>query len=99
MMSLDNAFSDEDMADFFNRVARFLKLPETETIHYTVEDKIDGLSCSLLYENGRLVRAATRGDGLVGEDVTANARTVRDIPERRQAREWLTRTLAGAAKD
>ena len=80
MMSLDNAFSDEDVADFVGRVRRFLALPDDTEVAMTAEDKIDGLSCSLRYEHGRLLRAATRGDGQVGEDVTANVRTIADIP-------------------
>jgi DNA ligase (NAD+) len=82
MMSLDNGFSDEDIAEFVGRVRRYLALPEGEVLAFTAEDKIDGLSLSLRYENGVLVRAATRGDGEVGEDVTANVRTIADIPER-----------------
>ncbi|AKM07477.1 NAD-dependent DNA ligase LigA [Pelagerythrobacter marensis] len=80
MMSLDNAFADEEVADFVARVRRFLALEESAPVAFTAEDKIDGLSCSLRYENGVLVRAATRGDGQVGEDVTANVAHIPDIP-------------------
>ncbi|WP_230293768.1 NAD-dependent DNA ligase LigA [Croceicoccus sp. Ery5] len=81
MMSLDNAFDDEEVADFVARVRRFLALGADEPVAFTAEDKIDGLSCSLRYEGGRLVRAATRGDGQVGEDVTANVAHIADIPQ------------------
>jgi DNA ligase (NAD+) len=82
MMSLDNAFSPEEVAEWLARMRRFLNLPEGEPLAMTAEDKIDGLSCSLRYENGVLVRAATRGDGQVGEDVTANVAHIPDIPQK-----------------
>ncbi|MBO6538521.1 MAG: NAD-dependent DNA ligase LigA [Rhizobiaceae bacterium] len=81
MLSLDNAFSDDDVRDFAERVRRYLRLPADEALPLTAEPKIDGLSLSLRYENGRLAVAATRGDGQVGENVTANARTISEIPE------------------
>ncbi|ADP71330.1 DNA ligase, NAD-dependent [Rhodomicrobium vannielii ATCC 17100] len=81
MLSLGNVFSDEDVADFAGRVRRFLKFAPDEALDVTAEMKIDGLSVSLRYENGRLAVAATRGDGSEGEDVTANVRTIADIPQ------------------
>ncbi len=80
MLSLGNAFSDEEIGEFVERIRRFLGLKPEAEIAFTAEPKIDGLSLSLRYEAGHLVSAATRGDGSVGEDVTANARTVADIP-------------------
>ncbi len=89
MLSLDNVFSDEDVRDFVASVRRFLAFPADREIVFTAEPKIDGLSMSLRYENRRLVSAATRGDGTTGENVTANIRTIGEIPE----------TLPGDAPD
>ncbi|WP_424931781.1 NAD-dependent DNA ligase LigA [Amaricoccus macauensis] len=80
MLSLANGFEHEDIADFVSGVRRFLNLGSQDPLAFTAEPKIDGLSLSLRYENGRLVQAATRGDGETGENVTANARTIDDIP-------------------
>jgi DNA ligase (NAD+) len=81
MLSLDNAFSEEDVRDFVERIRRFLKLAADEPIVFSAEPKIDGLSMSLRYEGGELVTGATRGDGSEGEDVTANIRTLEDVPK------------------
>jgi DNA ligase (NAD+) len=86
MLSLDNAFSDEDVIDFVARIRRFLRLGNDEKIAFSAEPKIDGLSMSLRYEDGELVTAATRGDGAEGEDVTANIRTLGDVPKRLKGR-------------
>jgi DNA ligase (NAD+) len=82
MLSLGNAFNAEDVTDFVDRIRRFLRLGADDELVFTVEPKIDGLSLSLRYEKGALVRGATRGDGTEGEDVTANVRTLREIPKR-----------------
>src|ERR1700692_3402232 len=86
MLSLDNAFAEEDVLDFVGRIRRFLKLGDDDRIDFSAEPKIDGLSMSLRYEAGELVTAATRGDGAEGEDVTANIRTLEDVPKKLKGR-------------
>jgi DNA ligase (NAD+) len=86
MLSLDNAFAEEDVVDFVGRIRRFLKLGDDDGIAFSAEPKIDGLSMSLRYEAGELVTAATRGDGAEGEDVTANIRTLEDVPKKLKGR-------------
>src|SRR5580693_7909418 len=86
MLSLDNAFAEEDVVDFVGRIRRFLRLGEEDEIAFSAEPKIDGLSMSLRYEDGALVTGATRGDGSEGEDVTANVKTLEDVPKRLKGR-------------
>lgn len=81
MLSLSNVFSEEDVSDFLTRIRKFLSLSEADPLEIIAEPKIDGLSCSLRYENRQLVMAATRGDGAEGEDITANIKTMPDIPQ------------------
>ncbi|ANW03993.1 NAD-dependent DNA ligase LigA [Bradyrhizobium icense] len=85
MLSLDNAFAEQDVLDFIGRIERFLKLSD-DKIDFSAEPKIDGLSMSLRYEGGELITAATRGDGAEGEDVTANIRTLEDVPQKLKGR-------------
>jgi len=87
MLSLGNAFADEDVSDFIGRVRRFLGLAADAAVAVTAEPKVDGLSISLRYERGRLVQAATRGDGSEGENVTANVMTIRQIPRNLQGKD------------
>jgi DNA ligase (NAD+) len=86
MLSLENAFSETDVTDFVGRIRRFLNLKEDEELAFTAEPKIDGLSMSLRYEGGELKVAATRGDGAEGEDVTANIKTLKDVPQKLKGR-------------
>ena len=88
MLSLAKAYTDQDVVDFIERGRRFFQRDEGLEIAFTAEPKIDGLSASLRYENGIFVQGATRGDGAVGEDITANLRTIRDIPERLAGSGW-----------
>src|SRR4051794_5824647 len=87
MLSLDNAFNDEDVSDFVGRIRRFLNLKADDDIAFTAEPKIDGLSMSLRYEGSALVKAAPRGDGAEGEDVTANVKTIKDVPQQLKGRD------------
>jgi DNA ligase (NAD+) len=86
MLSLDNGFAEQDVVDFVGRIRRFLRLPDDEEIVFSAEPKIDGLSMSLRYEGGKLVTAATRGDGAEGEDVTANIKTLKEVPQHLKGR-------------
>jgi DNA ligase (NAD+) len=94
MLSLENAFSEEEVRDFFQGIRNFFRAPqdvarvEPETIAVMAEPKIDGLSCSIRYEQGKLSLAATRGDGVTGEDVTANVRTLQNVPKKLKGHGW-----------
>jgi len=85
MLSLGNAFENDDITDFTARIRKFLQLDDKESVAFMAEPKIDGLSCSLRYEKGQLVLAATRGDGAVGENITANVRTIKNVPQKLHA--------------
>ena len=91
MLSLDNAFAADDISDFEDRIRRFLKVPADEPVAFAAEPKIDGLSCSILYVDGVLTRAATRGDGRTGEEITENVKTIKDIPHKLSGSGWPER--------
>ena len=88
MLSLGNAFAPEEVAEFLARIARFLGLDPADAIDVMAEPKIDGLSCALRYEKGKLVQGATRGDGMTGEEITANVRTIADLPQSLKGKGW-----------
>ena len=88
MLSLGNAFAPEEVGEFLARIARFLGLKDGEPVEVMAEPKIDGLSCALRYEDGRLVQGATRGDGTTGEEITANVRTIADLPQALKGKGW-----------
>jgi DNA ligase (NAD+) len=88
MLSLGKAYTDEDVVDFIERGRRFFERDKDLELNFTAEPKIDGLSASLRYENGVFVQGATRGDGVVGEDITANLRTIKDIPQKLKGSGW-----------
>lgn len=88
MLSLSHVYADEEVEDFVARVRRFLGMSENDPVEFTAAPKIDGLSCGIRYEHGKLVQAATRGDGQIGEDVTDNVRTIIDVPKQLSGEHW-----------
>ncbi len=98
MLSLGNVFDEEGLRDFLDRIGRFLGLESMQGLAFTAEPKIDGLSITLRYEKGRLVQAATRGDGYEGENVTANVRTISDVPKAIKT-QGFPRPVRGARRD
>ena len=80
MLSLGNAFNEEDLKNFEKKIINFLSLKDTSTIEYSAEPKIDGISASLIYINGKFIKGLSRGDGVEGEDITQNLKTIKDIP-------------------
>ncbi len=91
MLSLDNAFDDQQLIDFDRRIHERLKLADDTSIEYGAEPKLDGIAVSLLYQQGLLVRSATRGDGAVGEDISINVRTIKAIPLKLRGHDWPSR--------
>ena len=90
MLSLNNAFDEEDLLNFEKKIVNFLILSKSEEIEYSAEPKIDGISTSLIYKNGCFIQGLSRGDGKVGEDITENLKTIKDIPKTIKVRNFPT---------